>query len=68
MEDRKVTDFVKQAHAAGLKVHPYTIRTDVLPKYARNAKELFQIYLGEANVDGVFTDFPDQGANYLKSR
>ena len=68
VEDRKVTDFVKQAHAAGLKVHPYTIRTDVLPKYARDGKDMFQIFLREANVDGVFTDFPDEGANYLKSR
>lgn len=67
-QDRKITDFVKQAHAVGLKVHPYTIRTDVLPKYARDARDMFQIFLQEADVDGVFTDFPDQGANFLKSR
>lgn len=66
--DRKVTEFVKQAHAAGLLVHPYTIRVDVLPKYALNGAEMFQLFLKDADVDGVFTDFPDVGTRYLKGR
>ncbi|NBR07711.1 MAG: glycerophosphodiester phosphodiesterase [Planctomycetes bacterium] len=64
-ETLKITDFVKTAHAAGLKVHPYTIRLDTLPKYVSSAQELFKLYLVDANVDGIFTDFPDEGAKFL---
>ena len=64
-EAMKITDFVKTAHAASLKVHPYTIRLDTLPKYVSSAQELFKLYLVDANVDGIFTDFPDEGATFL---
>jgi glycerophosphoryl diester phosphodiesterase len=30
--EAKVTALVKDAHAAGLVVHPYTVRSDALPK------------------------------------
>ncbi len=55
------TDVVKNAHAAGLMVFPYTFRSE--------AKRLTSDYKGDAQaeykrfyalgVDGVFSDFPD---------
>ncbi|MFK8019779.1 MAG: glycerophosphodiester phosphodiesterase [Pseudomonadales bacterium] len=64
------TNMVKDAHAAGLKVHPYTFRSDPgkVPDYARNFEHLLEIFLFDLGVDGVFTDFPDKGVNYLRSR
>jgi len=51
---------VADAHAAGLFVHPYTLRDDVpLPMdYVKDPQqELRQLYA--LGVDGLFTDFPD---------
>lgn len=51
--------FVAWAHAAGLVVHPYTIRDDDVPgQYESVAAELRQFFV-QYGVDGVFTDFPD---------
>lgn len=63
-----VNDLVSNAHKYKLLVHPYTIRKDSLPKYARNINELFEAILFEAGADGVFTDFPDLGLEFLKER
>nr|WP_180058365.1 glycerophosphodiester phosphodiesterase [Acinetobacter sp. YH12227] len=66
----KQTNFVKDAHAAGLKVHPYTLRPEngFLPDYLKcnqiatercdsgALKEFENFY--KAGVDGVFTDDP----------
>lgn len=52
----EITDFLKLAHEAGLEVHPFTFRKDDLPAYAESFEELLEIF---ADVDGVFTDFPD---------
>lgn len=62
-----LSDLVTNAHAAKLAVHPYTCRADELPKYAKSMDQLFQIFFIEAGVDGIFTDFPDQGVAYLKA-
>jgi glycerophosphoryl diester phosphodiesterase len=55
------TSLIREAHAAGLRVHPYTFRSDVphLAKaYEGDAlKEYLQFYA--LGVDGVFSDFPD---------
>jgi glycerophosphoryl diester phosphodiesterase len=61
------TDFVTRAHAAGLKVHPYTFRND--PNYVA------KVYGGDpvaeycaffrTGIDGLFSDFPDTA---LKAR
>jgi len=60
-ELEKPTSLVSDAHAAGLKVHPYTFRSDVpylAKEYAGDStKEYMQFY--EIGVDGVFSDFPD---------
>ena len=61
-----VTDLVANAHALGLVVHPYTFRADALPDYAGSLEEALHIFLVDAGVDGVFTDFPDRAAAFLR--
>lgn len=58
------TNLVRDAHAAGLQVHPYTFRADSLPPYAESIDELFDIFVKHGKVDGLFTDFPDLGIQY----
>ncbi len=77
------TSFVKDAHAVGLKVHPYTLRpeNDFLPNYLdcsaqieqrceSGALQEYEIFF-KAGVDGIFTDDPGLGRKalnqYLKS-
>lgn len=54
-----VTALVKDAHAAGLKVHPYTIRVDALPANCASTDALHAALFRDARVDGAFTDFTD---------
>jgi glycerophosphoryl diester phosphodiesterase len=61
-----VTDLVANAHAQGLVVHPYTFRADALPDYAESLEELFRLFLVDAGVDGVFTDFPDRAVAFVR--
>lgn len=63
-----VTELVKTAHELKLQVHPYTIRTDDLPAGVASGEELFRVCLVEAGADGVFTDQPDRGVNFLRMR
>lgn len=53
------TGLVAAAHAAGLVVHPYTVRADELPPGVTDLPSLVHA-LRAAGVDGAFTDFPDQ--------
>lgn len=55
--ERTIAGLVRDAHAAGLEVHPYTARADELPKWAGSYGEVVAA-LREAGVDGYFTDFP----------
>ncbi len=66
--DRKVTSLVADAHAHGLKVHPYTLRTDELPKFATSPDDLMDLLFNQAKVDGLFTDFPDVVLKWLAKR
>lgn len=59
---------VERAHAAGLQVHPYTLRKDMLPSKYKGIEEAVKAYFDTYKVDGFFTDFPDFAANYLKAR
>ena len=63
------TDFVPNAHSAGLKVHPYTFRAEnvFLPTNLRygdsqaergNIEADIQAFL-DAGIDGLFIDQPD---------
>jgi len=62
------TSLVQDAHAAGLKVHVYTFRSD--------SRFLHTFYKGDAleeyrqfrrlGIDGVFTDFPDHALRALR--
>lgn len=51
--------FVQAAHDAKLAVHPYTVRIDQLPKWAKSSDELHRLLFEELKVDGLFSDFPD---------
>ncbi len=50
---------MKNAHAHGLKIHPYTLRVDELPKFAKSPEDLLKLLFKKAGVDGLFSDFPD---------
>lgn len=54
----KFSDVVKNAQAAGLQVHVYTLRADDLPEGVESYQQLKQ-WLTDLGVDGFFTDFPD---------
>ena len=54
------TSLVTWAHAENLQVHPYTVRADDLPPgIASSLNDLVQ-QLVDAQVDGMFADFPDK--------
>ena len=61
------TTLIEQAHAAGLRVHTYTFRTEpatLAPEYQNDPQlEYRQFY--QLGIDGVFSDFPDAA---LKAR
>jgi len=62
----KDPSLVQRAHARSLKVHPYTLRKDTLPpQYDTFYGELRQFYV-TYDVDGLFTDFPDQAVAFLQ--
>ncbi|HLD66390.1 MAG TPA: glycerophosphodiester phosphodiesterase [Pseudomonas sp.] len=69
LEAANATDFVALAHAAGLKVHPYTFRgeNNFLPSNLRNGDDPqargdsaaeIQLFL-DTGIDGLFIDQPD---------
>ncbi|WP_019614817.1 glycerophosphodiester phosphodiesterase [Psychromonas ossibalaenae] len=64
------TSLVKEAHQAGMQVHPYTFRLDEgkIPEYAQDFEELLDIFYNKADVDGVFTDFPDRAVDFLEAQ
>jgi glycerophosphoryl diester phosphodiesterase len=62
------TALVKDAHAVGLVVHPYTIRVDDLPKNCPSTEALHAALFREAGVDGAFTDFTDVTRAWLKTK
>jgi glycerophosphoryl diester phosphodiesterase len=61
----KPTHLVRNAHAAGLLVHPYTHRVDALPKFVKSSDELLHNLFSEAKADGIFSDFCDTVVRYL---
>lgn len=61
----RLTEMVKAAHQNGLVVHPYTVRSDQLPDWVDNVNQLFHVMYNQADVDGLFTDFPDKAMQFL---
>lgn len=63
-----ISSLVSDAHQAGMKVHPYTFRQDEghIPAYADNFEHMLELFFFEANVDGLFTDFPDRAVDFLR--
>lgn len=62
------TTVVRDAQAVGLVVHPYTFRTDALPRGVPSIDALLAVFIGGAKVDGVFIDQPDAAIQFLKRR
>jgi glycerophosphoryl diester phosphodiesterase len=60
--------WVRDAHAAGLAVHPYTFRREAeqLPVGIPDFNALLELFLVKLDVDGVFTDFPDLARHFLQ--
>jgi glycerophosphoryl diester phosphodiesterase len=54
-----VSRLVADARAAGLLVHPYTLRRDALPEGFADFEALLRFFIAEQGVDGFFTDHPD---------
>ncbi len=55
------TTLIQDAHNAGLKVHPYTFRSEskyLLDDYKNSNKEEYLEFF-KLGVDGLFSDFPD---------
>ena len=65
----EISPLVDRAHAAGLQVHPYTYRMDAgqVPSYAEDFEDLLRLHYFEADVDGLFTDFPDRAIKFLQA-
>ena len=59
------SDLVKNAHNLNLKVHAFTFRADQLGGIPTFEK-LLEIGFYGANVDSIFTDFPDKALESLK--
>ncbi|MFN7875556.1 MAG: glycerophosphodiester phosphodiesterase family protein [Pirellula sp.] len=53
--------FVERAKRAGLKVHPYTVRLNMQPKWSDSIDETHRVLADLLKVDGFFTDYPDLG-------
>lgn len=62
----QATSLVRWAHAAGLFVHPFTVRRDALPAFVKSLDVLHAALFNTAKVDGVFTDFPDETMRFLQ--
>ncbi len=61
----QLTGLAARAHAAGLAVHPWSVRIDDLPKGCPSVEALHAALLGAAGVEGVFTDFPDAARQWI---
>lgn len=53
--------FVEKSKQAGLKVHPYTVRLSMQPKWSDSIDETHRVLVDLLKVDGFFTDYPDLG-------
>lgn len=63
-----IAQIAAEAHAAGLIVHPFTLRIDDLPKWSTSTEELLHLLFEDAKADGLFSDFPDVVVKWLGGR
>jgi glycerophosphoryl diester phosphodiesterase len=54
----------KWAKKLKLKIHPYTFRIDALPQ-GISGEKLLAFLCKDAEIDGIFSDFPDVSGNYI---
>ncbi len=54
-----LTSLSADARAAGLQIHPYTLRADEIPESVTDFETLMDLFTTTATVDGLFTDHPD---------
>ena len=66
-DDGSSSGWVEAAHAAGLKLHPWTFRSDMLPETFANAQAEFDFFF-DLGIDGVFTDFANDARAALLAR
>jgi glycerophosphoryl diester phosphodiesterase len=68
--DGRVSDsgLARRAHDQGLVVHPYTYRSDALPRGFDDFRELLRFTIEDLAIDGLFTEFPDTAVRYLQLR
>jgi len=57
-EDGKDNGFVQKAHEFGLKVHPWTFKSDQLEKWFETPEDEYKAFLS-LGIDGLFSDFSD---------
>jgi glycerophosphoryl diester phosphodiesterase len=62
----RTSPLVEAAHQVGLKVHPWTIRRDALPKEVDSLDSLHEVLFSRLGVDGAFSDFPDLTVQYVR--
>lgn len=67
----EITSFIDDAHAAGLQVHPYTLRNEenfltLNPDGTPQTPEQELVQLTQIGADGFFTDFPGTGAKVIQ--
>jgi glycerophosphoryl diester phosphodiesterase len=62
----KFTELVRLAHAAKLVVHPYTIRSDDLPRNCPDVDTLHAALFATTRADGVFSDFTDTTLRWVR--
>ena len=60
-------NYVKTAHDLGMVVHAYTFRADQLEGLP-SFDYLLDLGFNKAQLDGVFTDFPDKAVAFLNKR
>lgn len=61
----RVSAMVEVAHQIGLRVHPWTIRSDDLPTETDSIDTLHRVLFSQLGVDGAFSDFPDLTRKYV---
>ncbi len=61
----RTSPLVEAAHQLQLKVHPWTIRRDGLPKEVDSLNSLHEVLFSQLGVDGAFSDFPDLTVQFV---